>query len=432
MKPTPLRVAVLLCVAGCGEAGVVEPAPVEATPVVDMQPTSPASVDVEAPTFPADAKLLASAPGRQDATAREVTLRWPEATDDVGVVAYVLRLDGREAAREDVADAPGNDAVLNGGLVIGRIAGVTFEAARAFTVVAIDAAGNESSPLETGDALAPSWPHGTVVRVEGEVPTFMLSWPEASDDVGVVSYAILRDGVETASLGPTERRHRVRYEAGSEIEVVARDAAGHETRLPASPGIRVTIAAGQVEHMLIGALGDPGGYADVLAGGAVTGHADDILVGAEGIGVASVGTLRERPSGASAGGELRGGLGGLAARDESSHLRGRVEIGSFVRESGPGVLDEGIVVGLLRRRVSPLKSCYERELRMDPTIAGTLQLRFTITPTGAVSSARPTENSTRSEAVASCVTNVISRLRFPAPEGGPVTFVFPLTFAREP
>lgn len=431
MKPTRLRVAALLCVAGCGEAGVVEPAPVEA-PVVD---TSPTSADVRAPTFPPDAKVLASAPGRQDAMAREVTLRWPEATDDVGVVAYVLRVDGQEAARQDArsADAPSDDAIPDGSgrLVTGRIEGVIFEAARTFTVVAIDAAGNESTPLETRDALAPFWPAGTEVGVEGEEPMFTLSWPAASDDVAVVGYAILRDGIELASLGPTEHQHRVRHEAGSEVAVVARDAAGHETRLPARARIQALIERRLVERVL-GALSGPDRLGDVLAAGALTGNADDILVGAEGIGVASVGTLRERSSVASAGGELRGGLGGLAARDESSHLRGRVEIGPVVRESGPGVLDGGDVIAVLRRRVSAPKSCYERELRTDPTISGRLQLRFTITPTGGVSSARATENTTRSDALASCATNVISRLRFPAPEGGPVSYAFPLTFAREP
>ena len=55
-------------------------------------------------------------------------------------------------------------------------------------------------------------------------------------------------------------------------------------------------AAAQVDQLLLGALSSEGGaFADVLAGGAVTESAADVLAQAEGVGVASSsggGTLR--------------------------------------------------------------------------------------------------------------------------------------------
>ncbi|MBW2375870.1 MAG: hypothetical protein JRF55_07710 [Deltaproteobacteria bacterium] len=64
-------------------------------------------------------------------------------------------------------------------------------------------------------------------------------------------------------------------------------------------------AAAQAEAMLLGALGgEDGALGDVLAGGAVTGNAADVLAQASGVGVASkseAGTLRTRSGGGSAG-----------------------------------------------------------------------------------------------------------------------------------
>ncbi|MGB0680625.1 MAG: hypothetical protein ACPGUV_13290, partial [Polyangiales bacterium] len=67
-------------------------------------------------------------------------------------------------------------------------------------------------------------------------------------------------------------------------------------------------AASRAEAMIIGALSNSGGFADVLAGGAVTGDAESVLAQAAGVGVASggsAGALRTRSGGGSG---VSGGL----------------------------------------------------------------------------------------------------------------------------
>ncbi|MEZ4337592.1 MAG: AgmX/PglI C-terminal domain-containing protein [Sandaracinaceae bacterium] len=199
--------------------------------------------------------------------------------------------------------------------------------------------------------------------------------------------------------------------------------------------------------MLLGALGgSDGAFQDVLAGGAVTGNAEDVMATAEGVGVATSaegGSLRERSGGGTVGAATRG-LGNLQARQGAQQqqregeqivervIRGRVNSGALEEESGSGVFDPNIVTRQIRARIRAIQTCYERELRNNPTLAGRVLVRFTIQPTGTVSGATATENSTGSPAVASCVVSTISRFRFnPGPEGGSVTFAYPFVFAPQ-
>ncbi|MBX3272825.1 MAG: TonB family protein [Sandaracinaceae bacterium] len=211
--------------------------------------------------------------------------------------------------------------------------------------------------------------------------------------------------------------------------------------------LAVEQAQARVEQMLLGALGGAdGAFQDVLAGGAVTGNAEDVMATAEGVGVATSaegGTLRERSGGGTVGAATRG-LGSLQAREGAQQqqregeqivervIRGRVASGSLEEESGSGSFDPNLVAAQIRARIRAIQTCYERELRNNPTLAGRVLVRFTIQPTGTVSGATATENSTGSPAVAACVVTTISRFRFnPGPEGGSVTFAYPFVFAPQ-
>ncbi len=458
----------LSCVlAGCGDADPGEPVAIEDVRTAEAPPAPVPVVDTVAPGFPPGSVLLAMAPGRLDATARAVTLRFPEALDEVGVVAYVLRVDGEEAARVDTtAPDPASRGLFDivgdpratpaGATERGRIEGVAFEAPHTFSVVALDAAGNASPPLEAGDALPPFWPEDARVDAQLDGGAAILTWPAADDDVGVTAYVVRRGDEELARLGPRARRHRVpdadrgagpprraepsdpRAEprAGhASLTVVAEDAAGHQTSLLA-PSVDVLFAQAQVEQMLLGALGGPsnGALADVLSSGAVTGSAEDVLAESSGVGVASGGgVLRERPSGG-------GGLGGLAsaggiavAEPPSERVRGEARLDPAVEQSGSGVFDAAIVTRTLRSRLAVLRACYERELRSSPTLAGTVRFELTVTPQGSVTGASVTQNTTGAELLSSCITRTLSALRFsPGPEGGSVTYASALALSPAP
>jgi TonB family protein len=201
-------------------------------------------------------------------------------------------------------------------------------------------------------------------------------------------------------------------------------------------------AAAQAEAMLLGALGDGGGaLGDVLAGGAVTGNAADVLAQASGVGVATkteAGTLRTRSGGGSG---QQAGLGSLkkgknvgkSASEgkvvQERQVRGNVGMRAGGDIGGAGEFDAATVQRQIKQRLKSITRCYESELRKNPSLAGKVTVTFTIQQRGNVTDARASENTTGSSAVADCVTRTISRFRFnPGPEGGSVTFRYPFVF----
>jgi len=201
-------------------------------------------------------------------------------------------------------------------------------------------------------------------------------------------------------------------------------------------------AAAQAEAMLLGALGEGGGaLGDVLAGGAVTGNAAEVLAQASGVGVATkseAGTLRTRSGGGSgqqAGlGSLKKGKGAGKAASEGQAVQEREVRGSVGMRSGgdiggSGEFDAATVQRQIKQRLKSITRCYEAELRKNPSLAGKVTVTFTIQERGNVTDARASENTTGSSGVADCVTRTISRFRFnPGPEGGSVTFRYPFVF----
>lgn len=204
-------------------------------------------------------------------------------------------------------------------------------------------------------------------------------------------------------------------------------------------------AAAQAQQMLLGALGEGGALADVLAGGAVTGNAADVLAAAQGVGVADAqgGTLRERSGGGSSG--RTGGLGGLQSAGGGATgpvqageeivervIRGRVNFENMDEIGGSGMFDQSQVTSMIRQRQSAFRRCYENELRNNPSLNGKVTVQFTIQERGNVSAANAVENTTGSAGLASCVVGVIRRLRWrEGPEGGSVDYRYPFVFAPQ-
>lgn len=203
------------------------------------------------------------------------------------------------------------------------------------------------------------------------------------------------------------------------------------------------------EALIVGALSAEAGgaLADVLAGGAVTGNAQDILSQAAGVGVAqsaSGGALRTRSGGGSGSGQQglgalsnRGGPGATASQGEGKGptervVHGKTDLGSGGDIGGSGDFDSALVVAMIKQRIGAIRACYERELKQNPTLAGKVTIQFTIEQQGNVSGVKVNENSTGSDAVGQCVANAIQRFRFnPGPEGGSVTFSYPFVFAPQ-
>lgn len=110
-------------------------------------------------------------------------------------------------------------------------------------------------------------------------------------------------------------------------------------------------------------------------------------------------------------------------------IRGNADIGSGDSTGGEGQVDPNAVARIIRGQIGGIRGCYERELRNNPTLAGRLEMSFTIGASGRItriSAGGPLASS--SPAVGSCVSSRLRGLVFPTPEGGSVEFSFPFTF----
>ena len=205
-------------------------------------------------------------------------------------------------------------------------------------------------------------------------------------------------------------------------------------------------ARARVEQLLVTGLGGEGSnMANVLQAGAVVGSQEEVLAQADGTAIAtsSQAQLRERGGGGRLGNQT-GNIGNLSASDRATQqqsegravqerrVRGSARLGGLTDERGSGDFDPSVAARILGARRRAVQACYERELRNNPSLSGRVAVEFTIQTTGAVSSARASENTTGSASLGSCVAGVIRRVRFrPAPEGGSVTLEFPYVFAPQ-
>ncbi|MBU5444797.1 fibronectin type III domain-containing protein [Paenibacillus sp. MSJ-34] len=186
------------------------------------QPPDP---DTEAPQWPDGSELTVS-----DITQTSVKLSWPNATDNVGVAGYRIYVDGRERT------------TVSGNVYAAPIAGLTADTNYTFQVTAFDAEGNESAALIAStktspqspdlDTEVPKWPDESEMIVSDITQTSVrLSWPSATDNVGVAGYRIYVDNVEYKTVGVSESAIIVTgLTAGTSyaFKVTAYDEAGNE------------------------------------------------------------------------------------------------------------------------------------------------------------------------------------------------------------
>ncbi|HCX22779.1 MAG TPA: hypothetical protein DHN29_12740 [Cytophagales bacterium] len=167
-----------------------------------------------------------------------LTLQWSAATDDVGVLEYLIFQDG------SVVDSTSSLHLDISGLA----ASTTYE----FYVVTKDVAGNlsgnsNSASLTTlaqgeEDTTAPSAPSNLVV-VATTATTVSLQWDASTDNVGVNDYLILQDGVPEDSTGNTAITISD-LSANSEyvFQIIARDVSGNS-----SSGSEITATTSEEE-----------------------------------------------------------------------------------------------------------------------------------------------------------------------------------------
>ena len=81
-----------------------------------------------------------------------------------------------------------------------------------------------------------------------------------------------------------------------------------------------------------------------------------------------------------------------------------------------GDLDKNIIRRYVRRKLPRIRHCYEKELLVVPTLAGTVVTKFTISPQGTVSDS--TASGIDNKEIESCVAKAMDSIQFPKPKGG--------------
>lgn len=134
-------------------------------------------------------------------------------------------------------------------------------------------------------------------------------------------------------------------------------------------------------------------------------------------------TLGETTAVRSAGDEI--GSGPEVIRARVIHFE--AAMGDIDERGGDGTVNAETVAGLIRGQLGGIRSCYERELRQNPALAGRLDVSFTLGSSGRITRSS-TSGLSAAPRVGSCVTGRLRGLVFPIPEGGSVDFSFPFTF----
>lgn len=204
-----------------------------------VEPPAPAAPDTQRPSVPGQPQVLAVTP-------TTATITWAPASDNVGVVSYLVFQGDQFYTQWLSRTVPNNDPLT---LPLSPTG-----ASLHFSVAARDAAGNTSTQSarayltqppsypRTGDETVPPTAPGAPVAT-GYVPGggVILSWTPATDNVGVVEYHVYHtfyvDEVRVEAKVPTNTAV-ITPRGGSyeTVRVVAYDAAWNSS---SSPSVRL-------------------------------------------------------------------------------------------------------------------------------------------------------------------------------------------------
>lgn len=187
---------------------------------------------------------------------------------------------------------------------------------------------------------------------------------------------------------------------------------------------------------ILGASG-PGAssaLANVFAAGSAIGDIGEAFAGAGGVAFANEGNIGQRRG--AAGGEAAG-IGDLATKGGGNvRIAAKQDVavsGSVSFGDGPEVesstIDKGAVGNYVKGRVKSLQGCYERELKLNPSLKGKVIVRITIGTNGRVTECSEEQNTMATDAVSKCLCNYIRSWAFPFKPEEETAVTFPFVFS---
>ncbi len=205
------------------------------------------------------------------------------------------------------------------------------------------------------------------------------------------------------SLTPEQRDKKVAQEAGI-------FAGGSLDELLASDELSGDLLSSVHGLGLLSAKGHAG-----FGEGGLMGRGNSLSGGGVGSGIGSIDVF---------GG--RGRPGGSAIEIERSEGGPIAAVGEVITV---GALSASQVDEVVKRHLSSIKYCYQRQLPRNPSLSGKVVVRFVIASDGSVSAANPSMTSMNDGAVEQCVSGRFLRMQFPKPAGAGIVVVnYPFLF----
>lgn len=167
-----------------------------------------------------------------------------------------------------------------------------------------------------------------------------------------------------------------------------------------------------VADLLSDGLSSEAGSALANSTGLAVGRRDSdgsgLRAGGGGDGAATIGSI----------GGAGGGSGGSVQKKKTA-LKAKVGTGSAEIATSPE--DIKSIKKTMKRYNGRVKSCYERQLKGDPDLAGKVTVTFEIETTGRVSGVDILDNSTGNDALGACILKVVRGIKFNPPPPDIVT-----------
>jgi chitodextrinase len=206
---------------------------------------SNATPDTTPPSLPAGLSAVATG-------STAINLSWTASTDDVGVTGYDVYRNGAKVA--SVTAASYTDT------------GLITATAYSYIVLAKDAAGNVSVASNTAqattsalDASAPGKPGNPRASVTGTTQ-IALKWSASTDNVGVVTYELYRDGLMIGETPvPNYLDSGLAPGSSHTFQVFARDAAGNRSVASSTLSTRTASISTSTTGTIAGAFYNPAG-----------------------------------------------------------------------------------------------------------------------------------------------------------------------------